>query len=534
MITIDAIELYSSGVALEPIGDTYLFNGHTTFEIWVNVPRPAKQFKQLQFNNCLCFSMLSDDVKYDSDNCTNHVKDMFQTQLDLSWNQSLQFIEEHMENTGYRGRRDMSGLSNGLSLIFDLIDFGWNIKQDYQITQLKKVTMKNAESIGLLAEALKTTQEIISIQINHVYEDMKHLDQKICQTAEMLWGMEMETKAEMVMQSFWLSVEQQAAALMKGNIPYTLEYINIFLGACRNTCSALTAKSCRKYCRKLLQDLPPNYSPTLLGVYPNHDSVYISFAIELPVLTVEPRPLMSINTFGVIVTDDGETFKRSPVLNNFAVDITPNTTLELDDSSCESNRKNLICPTSAIDFNSCLNNFGFCRFRQIPTERTCTYQELTRGVAIFAEKPVSVKNPIKIYEVGHEQPEWTGVKFVQSEEQELIVDCYGNRITIPAHNDVIKINVTIRSFDVNFQDFEFNQEVFQIVEIERHFEDDLEKIRQNSIDVLELNSNNWWMIIGFIAALTLGAAIATTVFCYISKRQQSFSRELNMFRPIME
>ena len=97
------------------------------------------------------------------------------------------------------------------------------------------------------------------------------------------WSMVMEAKTEMVTQSVKLSVEQQAAALIKGTIPYTREgynscvfYTRIFWRNCYNTYRQIIRLHFSVYTQLMIRFL-------------YH---YISF-IELPVLTIEPKPFFT-------------------------------------------------------------------------------------------------------------------------------------------------------------------------------------------------------------------------------------------------
>ena len=520
------IEIYDFGAVTENYGNFYSYSRVQEFEVWINRPRPSVQLESLNFDTCYCIRTKN----YENSNCREKIQLEFKQLLNETYISGLAKLNASVTESGYRKRRSMAGLS----MIFGLLNFGWNTAQEFEINHLKKVALGNADSIVKIAKGIKDTRLLIQAQNDNLYKNFNKIDKEICQNNEKIWHEITKEKTKTIVEHYWSTLEAEATSFMVGQVPRRLEYIHLVEGICRKTCHVLDENSCKNYCKNVLQNIPINMKPQLMSINPHSNGAYIVIKMNLPIITLEPKILQQIKNFGIIIKNNGHLIKKKAILSSFAVKMTDNKTLELDDNNCFHNEKNFICSEEDLNFDSCLSRHEYCRFQQIPAFHTCSYSRVKQGIVMFALKMVSIRNPIKLHEIGHERTAWKGIKFIKSEKEELVLDCDEQQIVIPAIEEEINITVTIKSYNSTLKKGNETHETFQKSQIKEYFQEDLQHFKQLQ-DEAHSQLKNHYMIIAaaFIVVFIIGVVATISVFCYLHKRTAKLDQEMNRHRPEM-
>ena len=522
---VNSLHVYDIGVVTEERGRIFVYEEWETYQIIIDRPRPANQFASLKFQNCLC--LRGKDI--DDNNCASKTKTKFMDQLENEFRKNMEQMVKSIELANGKRKRKST---NPFSMLMGVINFGWNLINQNDVNHLKKVALKNSDSITDIAKGIVDTRKMIKVQNEEIYKNINNLDDQICHQNEKIWFAIAENKVEEILQHYWETIEKETVDFMQGNIPQRLEYFNLVHGICRKSCLQLEEETCSQYCKEILHDLPEEMAPMLLGVQPHNNGIHIIIQISMPTLSDQAKTLFKIHNFGIIETNNDMKWRKKCILPEYAIEMSNDTALELDENDCLKYKNNFICPEESLYFDSCLSNRQFCRYRRNPTTKNCVYSRLAHGVAIYADKNVSIINPIKMHEIGHERPKWNGLRFVQSEEEELTINCGLQQILIPSIESVKNLTIKMVETEHELKKDEETHETIQHKEIKSLFEEEYENIKQKqSASHQELKFQYWITIGAFAAVFSAGAVTMGIAVYYLNKRTSSIDKEMNKHRP---
>ena len=520
-----ALQLYDNGILLEETGKLYLSHGKVTFDVFVERPIPIEAFSNLEYKDCLCYFT----EKFNKTSCKTTARNLFVNHIRKAYNKTILNLHEETERLGYRSRRAPSP-----SILMGLLNFGWNAYQEREIYNLRHIALDNSYSIIKLATEMKNFNNALIVQNKKMYENFHKLDIEICERSMSSWEDLMMTKAELTIQNYLVEVEHEVISFMEGSIPKRLEYIHLYTGLCIKSCHQINMFQCQTYCKRMMQRLPVDMAPILRRVEVHESGLVIVFSITLPSLTLEPKTLYRTKPFGIILTMNDTTVKRTPVVTKYAAQITNNTTLEIDESNCQMGRRDLVCDQNAMRINSCLRKPEHCQYNWEVSDQHCTVAYATAGVAIYSLNTVAVHNPVTLKEVGNERNKWQGMMFIPCEEDELKVNCNLHEvITIPAVIKPINISVTITSYEYAPITFNHSQANIQLATFKLDINKNLDSIIQIQKESHKASHlNDWLIIVALVTAIGFGAIVTIVIYRKFNSRNFGFQQELNRLRPV--
>lgn len=436
----DRPRMYSNGIFLEPAGSLYIYDGTDKMQIHVERPFPINEFtNRTQFARCYCFSQTK---PYNTTKCQNKASTMFTQHYRNALNNQLRIMTNSINTNSTRTKR---GIIDYLPLLISGGNLVWNIEQETEITDIRHIAINNADNLSKITEALQDTNSKLMVAHTQYEENFKTLAEDICRNSERSWNDSMKTKAELAVKSYFQEVETEALELMEGEIPRTIEYLNLFNGICRKSCKHINIDKCHEYCEDILRKLPADMEPVFQGISISEHASYVKFEIIFPRLVSAPKPQFKTMTFGTLIKNNMKTTKIVPRLERFAAELNQSM-VEIETSSCMQSRKIQLCPPNSINQYTCLEDSKFCQYTTIPSEAACTYTHTITGVAIYTMGNASLHNPITFKDIEHESVRWDGIRFVYSDVEKMIIQCPdGKEIIVPARQTTQIINVTIQS-----------------------------------------------------------------------------------------
>ena len=442
--------LLSNGIALQNHGQMYIYRSDFEYTVVVKRPTPSQKLKEIEFTGCHCYKEIGDQRwTNNSTECNGKAQNTFLKIFEERYNKTMSEIEESANLMGYRKKRG----GDPFSMILGAVNFGWNGYQEIEITNLKKVSLRNANSIKTIATALLDTNKRIQVTNSAIYADLNRLGKELCKAEERDWREEMTTRAEMVAIHYLSEVEDEALSFIEGRFPARTEYVNLFRGICEDSCADIDSQNCTKYCKMLLQDLPTQLKPILKGINRDEDGVKIVFQITLPRLVMEPMVAFKTTRFGIIEQIQSTLFKKIPIVRRYAADVGRNVSMELSDSECYKGRDLLVCPSNAVMTESCLCRAELCNYDLIPTLDKCTYAYVAGGLAIYSLETAYIQQLKPIKEM-RKRTEWTGMKFVPAMREEHVVDCSKlQHIIVPVKTVQKTIAMVIRPVKIKLSNF---------------------------------------------------------------------------------
>mgnify|MGYP000062948055 CR=1 FL=1 len=513
----DAEIVMSTGIVLEPAGMLYKSRGHNHYTVVVNRPSPYSQLQTIEFNGCYCKTN-SKIIKRETEEdylsaktgkpCNGETKDRFLTTFNTQFNNTMEQLESTTD-VGHREKRAdswFSYIANGISFI-------WNGFKEYDIYNLKQAELASGRSITMIAEALNETINGIEVQHNQIYEDLSNIGNEICANAYNTWSEVMTTRAEMVTRRYLSEIEDEAVSLSEGRLPARIEFENIFLGVCQNSCNKIGETLCRHYCHNVVQDIPTEMLPTLIGLNRHQMGVKIIFSITLPVLVATPIPAYHVTSFGTITSAGNDTYKKIPVVKPYAAEY-ENEVVEVYGTECRFGKELLICPQNALKTESCLNEQSRCTYDWIKTDDDCTYAYTINGVAIY------------------KRANQTGLNFIQNGNTEQVIMC-SNKQQIIVPVKMANQNVTIEIETGEFQIADFDDLPVEITmdSMKTNFTNQLQIIQNNQKKSNKYVNTKIWIFVAGAAVMFVGGAIAMFALMMRFKgATQAIQDELNLRR----
>ena len=519
---VSSLHLFDSGVLLERKGNLYLSHDHVKYNVHVNRPLPLEQIEKLTFADC---SNCSEDTPHPVV-CQQYAQIKFHALVRKYYQNKITELERDANNLGYRTRRSLFGLLGGLA------NFGWNTFQEKEIKDLKHITLQNADSSSQLADGITENQQAISVLNKSLYKNLQNLDQQICQNSIHQWERIMNNQAENIITHFLTEIEEEVISIIEGSLPHKMEYMNLYRGLCLKSCSEIEAIQCAEYCSRMISHLPIEMTPQFSLLTIHEGGVIITFEAKLPRLTLPPEQLFTSRVFGIPVQTEQGLVKRMPSISKYVASFSNETFLEIEDRHCKIGRNDIVCEYAAVKVDSCLEDIQNCAFTWRPTHSSCTHMYTNNGVAVYALEKASVKNALSFREVGNVRTEWSGLRFIPSEDDDLEIHCGNKRvIDLPSQAIPVNINVTIISYVPVMENVTFAHANIHPVQLE--FNQNFENIKHNQKQAHEtISRNNWIIIAALITTFLLGIIITIVMTKKVKSQKTDLLRELERIKPV--
>ena len=490
-----SLRIFENGVVLERSGNLYINNEKSTFI--VNVHRQISKTALERSNIGHCANQNNETSLVPSVDIWTKVCDSLKRETQNLWFRNLT-----------RNKRSFLGLLLGSA------DFAWDALQQHQINDLRHLALESAKTADTLSKVVLENRNELTVQNEFLNHNLDRIEKEICSSNVAIKNMLIENHADEIAQTFLSQVESEIASLIEGTIPTTLQYINLFNGICRRSCSEIDEEECRNYCEILLSDLPSDFKPSLLKFIVAIDGVVIKVRFILPRIKRSSSPLYAANSLAIIKPAQKHRIKESVIIPEFASEI-DNTIISLIHHRCEHTRANLICPQNALIRPSCLED-ATCQTISRSTHDRCTYTYTKSGAVLSSLGNVSLAE----FEDNQIKPDpLTGLFYIQSSNFDKTISCAGQILIVPALHTPITINVT---FEMLYKNLRL-EKPFQ-VNISHHiqkFSDEIGKIRTDHTILVQDTFNKSLMFIGIIIfmVLIIAGLVMYIVFRFRSQKQ---------------
>ena len=381
---------------------------------------------------------------------------------------------------GLRGKRDIFA---GASILSSVLNFSMKVINNVQIRNLKKLTLHTGNRITELEEALKNSMSSVSVAINNTYSAITELEERVCLKSNEQFQVAMHSIASQATENFLEQVEREIAELATGNIPPTLEFLQLWRSGCyAATCGAMSDAHCTTFCKELLYDIPREIRPKLLGSFLDSEAIHIIIELTYPVIMAEPSVLHKVTSFGIVEKIETEYVTTAAVLSPYATSIAGRL-FSINRFECFSSRGALmVCRNSALSSNTCLSDISKCPTRSWFTEAPCTYAYTQDGVVVYAAEKAEHRIRSAASDLARKRDFFSGMQFFPATNKSQEITCGPLLIPIKMTDQVISKNMTIYKSAPKI-DFEFESPTANISQVrifEPHFENELaEDIEDN-------------------------------------------------------
>ena len=426
VVCVRTLHILHNGVIFERTGKMFLNQGSIPFIINVHRKVPKKALETVNLSNCPHKSNVS---AIDSIDFTSAVMNLLQLEAQDLWFR------------GYtRNKRSFLGLILGTA------DFAWDALQQRQINDLKHLALESAKTADTLSKVVLENRNELTVMNEYMNHNFDSVRNAICRSSAAMRDDIIHTHAEEVAQNFLSQVESELATIIEGNIPTTLQYINLFSGICRRSCSELEKIQCMEYCKSLLSDMPSNMKPTLLKFIVGIDGVAIKLRLVLPNIQKNPKLLFTTYAVAIIKHPDTKPTKETANIPRFLIKI-DDFYISVRSELCEDTRHNMICPNAALILPSCFDDCTCPTFERKTHDR-CEYTYTSTGVVVSALGNVTVTTADET--LPQAVPSLTsGLFYISSSNKTQTISCEGQTILLPALKHIVTVNVTFETVDTS-------------------------------------------------------------------------------------
>ena len=161
----------------------------------------------------------------------------------------------------------------------------------------------------------------VLLAINNTYSAISELEERFCLKSNEKVQVAMHFIAAQATESFLEQIETEIAEVATGNIPPTIEYLQLWRSVCyAAACGAMSEAHCSSFCKNLLYDIPREIRPKLLGSFLDSDATHIIVELQYLVIMAEASTLQ-VNSFGIVKKVDNEYIITAAQLSLYATSI---------------------------------------------------------------------------------------------------------------------------------------------------------------------------------------------------------------------
>lgn len=459
-------ELLSGGVSLEAMGKLYLSKQQARHIIEIVRSAPTAPYENLSLAKCSknkCEEHFSRDRsarkecdENRSEIRLNALKDSIKTEfqerltrINAEANLLKQDFQERKRRSnivenGLSGLREKRDIIAGASILSSVLNFSMKVINNIQIRNLKKLTLHTGNRITELESALKNSMSSVSVAINNTYSAISELEERVCLKSNEQFQVAMHSIAAQATENFLEQIEREIAELATGNIPPTIEYLQLWRSGCyAATCGAMSEAHCTSFCKNLLYDIPREIRPKLLGSFLDSDAIHIVIEIQYPVIMAEPSTLHKVNSFGIVKKVDNEYITTAAQLSPYATSI-GGRLFSLNRFECFSSRGALmVCQNSALSSNTCLSDISKCPTKSWYSEAPCTYAYTKDGVVVYAAEQAEHRIRSVASDLARKRDLFSGMRFFPATNKSQEITCGPLLIPIKMTDQIVSENMTI-------------------------------------------------------------------------------------------
>jgi hypothetical protein len=530
------VRVSDGGVLMEESGQVFMTDRRRTFRFRVVRAAPIDAYRGLTFQDCSeehCLSLSSD--RRDRKACSNTVSETsieFFRVLNDTYVERIYEIMTEAHSLRSRQKRD---ILTGASLVLGIVKLGLQMSNHFAKRADRKLSLQNAENLRVLQRMLLESNEAVSLKLDQLYHYSAHIDRDLCETKVALRREVLEREVRNTVEQYMDQLETEAADLVKGLLPSTVEYLRLYRSSCEASCTALPQHQCTEYCGALLRNMPSKTRPVFAGVEIDSDfHVHLLFSLTFMEVSGPPSQRYSLKSFGMIRPGDNMNQAVRPQVAPF-VTVVDSIFMDVDKGSCDIVGDSiLLCESDALKW-SCLNSPEACDIIETKTRDTCAFAVAANGIAVYSSETATVRTRVSKTGLQSSTAQFSGFKFFESTENFGEILCTRSMaeiqiISIQRVELVENITVFIDApkgphifhYDLDGLKIDWNS----TIQLSNEIEEEVEDLQYyGSLTAITIASAS---IVLFLGALFFAKRRTAQLF----RRQRGITIDLNRLKPI--